>query len=116
MEAKYWVPKSEVTYDSIGNENKGVYRSYIVELTLINVKGEVGFTYIEHTELFDREFYSWENSEEFILKEEPDLSNWKQVSKDECSEPDNWTFFSLDKIKPKKMFKYVESFDDVEEQ
>ena len=25
MEAKYWVPKYEVPYDSIGNEDEGVY-------------------------------------------------------------------------------------------
>ena len=115
MEAKYWVPKIAVPYDSIGNEDKGVYRSYIVEITF-RVEDEVGFTYAGHTECFDREFYSWEYDKDFILEEVPDLSNWKQVSENECSEPDSWTFFSLDKIKPKKMFKYVESFDDVEEQ
>ena len=113
MEAKYWVPKHEVPYDSIGNEGKGVYRSYIVEITF-RVEDKVGFTYTGHTEYFYRETYTWEGKD-YILKKDPDLSNWKQVSKDECSEPENWTLFSLDKIKPKKMFKYVESFDEVEE-
>lgn len=113
MEAKYWVPKHEVPYDSIGNENKGVYRSYIVEITFI-IEDKVGFTYTGHTEYFYRKTCIWEGKD-YILKEDPDLSNWKQVSKDECSEPESWMLFSLDKIKPKKMFKYVESFDEVEE-
>lgn len=115
METKYWVPKIAVPYDSIGNKDKGVYRNYIVELTLINTRNEVGFAYIEHTECFDREFYSWEYGKDFILKEIPDLSNWKQVSKNECSEPENWMFLSFDKLIPKKMFKYVEAFDEAEE-
>ena len=114
MEAKYWVPKHEVPYDSIGNEDKGVYRSYIVEITF-RIEDKVGFTYIGHTEYFCRDTDNWEYDKDFILKEDPDLSNWKQVSKNECSEPESWTLFSLDKIKPKKMFKYVESFDEVEE-
>ena len=115
MEAKYWVPKHEVPYDNIGNENKGVYRNYIIELTLRNDRGEVGFTYIEHTEIFYRGTDTWENKNDFIMEKEPDLSNWKQVSETECSESNGWTFFTLDKLRPKKMFKYVESFDDIEQ-
>lgn len=114
MEAKYWVPKIAVPYDSIGNEDKGVYRSYIVEITF-RVEDKIGFTYAGHTEFICRDTCNWEYNKDFILEEVPDLSNWKQVSENECSEHDNWTFFSLDKIKPKKMFKYVESFDEVEE-
>jgi hypothetical protein len=114
MEAKYFVPKHEVPYDSIGNENKGVYRQYIIELTVRNDRGEIGFTYIGHTEVFYRETDAWENENDFIMEKEPDLSEWRQVSGTECSEPDGWTFFTLDKLIPKKMFKYVESFDEVE--
>lgn len=115
MEAKYWVPKHAVPYDSIGNKNKGVYRDYIIELILRNASGEIGFTYIVHTEMFYRETDTWENKNDFIMEEEPDLSEWRQVSSFECSEPEGWRFFSFDKLMPKKMFKYVESFDEVEE-
>lgn len=115
MEAKYWVPKHAVPYDSIGNKNKGVYRDYIIEFTLRNDIGEVGFTYMGHTEMFYRETDTWENKNDFIMEEEPDLSEWRQVSSFECSEPEGWRFFSFDKLFPKKMFKYVESFDEVEE-
>lgn len=114
MEAKYWVPKHAVPYDSIGNKNKGVYRDYIIEFTLRNVVGEIGFTYIVHTEMFYRETDTWENKNDFIMEGEPDLSEWRQVSSFECSEPEGWRFFSFDKLFPKKMFKYVESFDEVE--
>lgn len=114
MEAKYWVPKHEVPYDSAGNENKGVYRQYIIELTVRN-KDEVGFVYIGHIEIFCRETDAWENERDYILEKEPDLSEWRQVLKTECNEPEGWTLFRLDKLRPKKMFKYVETFDEVKE-
>lgn len=114
IEAKYWVPKHEIPYDSIGNEDKGVYRSYIVEI-IFRIEDKIGFTYIGHSEMFYRETDTWENKNDFIMEEEPDLSEWRQVSSFECSESEGWRFFSFDKLFPKKMFKYVESFDEVEE-
>lgn len=113
MGIKYFVPKHEVPYDNIGNKNKGVYRQYIIELT-VRKKDEIGFVYIGHTELFFREIDSWCDKNDYILEKEPDLSNWKQVPKNECSEPEGWTFFALGKLIPKKMFKYVETFSEAE--
>lgn len=114
MEVRYWIPKHEVPYDSMGNENKGVYRSYIVEIIYRN-KDEIGFTYVGHTEMFCKEDDAWGEENDYILEKEPDLSNWKKVSKSECSEPESWTLFQIDKLKAKRMFKYVETFEEAEE-
>jgi len=114
MEVRYWVSKNEIPYDSIGNKNKGVFRDYIVEIIFSN-KDEIGFVYVGHTEMFCREIDARTEENDYILEKIPDLSNWRKVSKHVCSEPENWMLFSIDKLKAKRMFKYVEKFDEVEE-
>lgn len=105
---KYWVRKNEVKYDSIGNKNKGFYRCYIVEIP----NEYAGSVYVEHSEQFYRETDSWENENDYVIKK-PDLSNYKQVSKFECSYPNGWTFLPVDKLYPGP--KYVENFDEAVE-
>ena len=106
---RYWVRKNEIKYDSIGNKNKGLYRCYIIEIP----NEYTGYVYVEHSEQFYRETDAWEDENDYIMKEKPDLLNYKQVLKCECSSPDGWTFLPVDKLYPGP--KYVETFDEVEE-
>lgn len=105
---RYWVRNDAIKYDSIGNENKGFYRYYIVEIPY------EGFDniYVGHNEQFYRETDAWENENDYVMKEKPDLSNYKQVLKSECSRPDGWISIPSDELCQGP--KYVETFGEVE--
>lgn len=106
---RYWVRNDAVKYDSIGNENKGFYRYYIVEIPCEGV----GSIYVGHNEQFYRETDAWENENDYVMEEKPDLSNYRQVLKCECNRPDGWTFIPFDKLWQSS--RYVETFDEATE-
>lgn len=91
----FWVRKDACKYDSIGNEysghpkSKGLYRNWLCE-----VKSKEGSVWLSHSEYFDREHDNWECSiygkSEFEIKEPENLNDYKQVSKQECSNVWHW--------------------------
>ena len=62
---RYWVRNDAVKYDSIGNENKGLYRYYIVEIPYEDHRNSI---YVGHNEQFYRETDSWENENDYVME------------------------------------------------
>ena len=96
---KYWVEKTELKYDSIGNErgsspkSDGLYRCWLCEIEpKEGLKDKLESIWLSHNEYFCRETDSWESSSwgpsEYEIDPPEDLNNYKEVTEEECS--DSW--------------------------
>jgi len=96
----YYVLKDEKKYDSIGNEDKGLYRHYVVEVEPFD-KNNLCNCYISHTEMFCRETNCWENIRNRRI-DEIDKSKYRLVKESECSCSNYLTFYQQIDFKDKE--------------
>lgn len=95
---KYWVDKTALKYDSVGNKypgdpkSKGLYRGWLCEIEPNEkFKATHKSIWISYNEYFDREYEYWDSglAPSWIEVDEPeDLSKYKIVNAEECSSPD----------------------------
>lgn len=94
---KYWVKKTELKYDTIGNErggspkSEGLYRCWLCEIEpKEELKDELESIWLSHNEYFDRETDSWEcaawGPSEYEIDPPEDLYDYKEVTEEECSD------------------------------
>lgn len=80
---------------------KGVYRSYIVEITF-RVEDKIGFTYTGLTEYFCRDTDNWEYNKDFILKKFPICQTGNKFQKMNAANLKAGRFFRLIKLSQRK--------------
>lgn len=95
----FYVLKNEKKYDNIGNEGKGLYHNYVIEIEPPN-KNKFYNCYISHTEIFYKELYSWETSRAIRL-DSIDKINYNLVSPEECNFSDYLSIYQLMRFKEK---------------
>jgi len=91
----YYVFNNTMKYDNIGNEGKGLYRTWVCEIEPRDPE-EYKSIWVRHDEVFDREFDHWRTLGKTTHEIEMDDKKYdtlKCVKPEECSESDMWLMY-----------------------